>query len=97
MIGRVRRIGLALNLCTADGSTHTESNELYRRVKHRARPNLSSRQRPLFFLSFSQLRTELQMIGRVHRIGQSRQTHVHRLAIRGSGEETVAQRRAAGE
>jgi len=26
-------------LCSADGSTHTESNTLYRKVKHRARPN----------------------------------------------------------
>ena len=33
-------------LCSADGSTHTESNKLYRKVKHRACPNLSSRQRP---------------------------------------------------
>ena len=32
--------------CSADGSTHTESNKLYRKVKHGARPNLSSRQRP---------------------------------------------------
>jgi len=30
-------------LCSADGSTHTESTKLYRKVKHRARPNLSSR------------------------------------------------------
>jgi len=34
------------NVCSADGSTHTESNKLYRKVKHRSRPNLSSRQRP---------------------------------------------------
>ena len=33
-------------ICSADGSTLTESNKLYRKVKHRARPNLSSRQRP---------------------------------------------------
>ena len=33
-------------LCSADGSTHTESNKLYRKVKHRSRPNFSSRQRP---------------------------------------------------
>jgi len=33
-------------LCSADGSTHTESNKLYRKVKHRYRPNISSRQRP---------------------------------------------------
>ena len=32
--------------CSADGSTHTESNKLYREVKHRYRPNLSPRQRP---------------------------------------------------
>ena len=31
---------------SADGSTHTESNKLYRKVKHRYRPNLSPRQRP---------------------------------------------------
>jgi len=33
-------------LCLADGSTHTESRKLYRKVKHRARPNTSSRWRP---------------------------------------------------
>ena len=33
-------------ICSADGSTHTESNKLYRKVKHRYRPNLSPRQRP---------------------------------------------------
>ena len=33
-------------LCSADGSTHTESNKLYRKVKHRYPPNLSPRQRP---------------------------------------------------
>jgi len=33
-------------VCSADGSTHTESNKLYRKVKHRYRPNLSPRQRP---------------------------------------------------
>jgi len=40
--------------CSASGSTHTESGKLYRKVKHRARPNscpqarpkVSSRQRP---------------------------------------------------
>jgi len=37
---------LALALCSAGGSTHTESNKLYRKVKHRYRPNLSPRQRP---------------------------------------------------
>ena len=43
----VSAAGLTLAiLCSADGSTHTESNKLYRKVKHRARPNLSSRQRP---------------------------------------------------
>jgi len=35
-----------IDLCSADESTHTESNKLYRKVKHRARPNISSRQRP---------------------------------------------------
>jgi len=34
------------NICSADGSTHTESNKLYHKVKHRYRPNLSPRQRP---------------------------------------------------
>jgi len=34
------------DICSADGSTHTESNKLYRKVKHRYRPNLSPRQRP---------------------------------------------------
>ena len=34
------------HICSADGSTHTESNKLYRKVKHRYRPNLSPRQRP---------------------------------------------------
>ena len=33
-------------LFSADGSTHTESNKLYCKVKHRYRPNLSPRQRP---------------------------------------------------
>ena len=33
-------------VCSADGSTHAESNKLYRKVKHRYRPNLSPRQRP---------------------------------------------------
>ena len=33
-------------LCSADGSTHTESNKLYRKVKYRYRPNISLRQRP---------------------------------------------------
>jgi len=34
------------HVCSADGSTHTESNKLYRKVKHRYRPNLPPRQRP---------------------------------------------------
>jgi len=38
--------GSRRSLCSADGSTHTESNKLYRKVKHRYRPNLSPRQRP---------------------------------------------------
>jgi len=37
---------LRVSVCSADGSTHTESNNLYREVKHRYRPNLSPRQRP---------------------------------------------------
>jgi len=35
------------SICSADGSTHTESNKLYRKVKHRYHPNLSPRQRPM--------------------------------------------------
>jgi len=42
---RLRR-RLSHELCSADGSTYTESNKLHRKAKHRARPNLSSRQRP---------------------------------------------------
>jgi len=34
------------SLCSADGSTHTESNKLYRKVKYRYRSNISPRQRP---------------------------------------------------
>jgi len=34
------------SICSADGSTHTETNKLYGKVKHRYRPNLSPRQRP---------------------------------------------------
>jgi len=41
-----RYVGMYIYICSADGSTHTESNKLYRRVKHRYRPNLSPRQRP---------------------------------------------------
>ena len=36
------------------------------------------------------LATELQMIGRVHRIGQTRQTFVHRLCVDGSFEVSLA-------
>jgi len=55
-LGSIRRdpmavvcAGLSLTIhdvCSADGSTHTESNKLYRKVKHRYRPNISPRQRP---------------------------------------------------
>lgn len=34
--------------------------------------------------------TEQQMIGRVHRIGQTRQTHVHRIVVEGTFEPHVA-------
>ena len=40
--------------------------------------------------------TEQQMVGRVHRIGQTRQTHVHRLVVRGSFEPELATERVAG-
>ena len=37
--GRVRYCAIDVQkLCSADGSTHTESNKLYRKVKHRYRP-----------------------------------------------------------
>ena len=39
--------------------------------------------------------TEQQMIGRVHRIGQTRQTHVHRIVVRGSFEEGLGAERQA--
>jgi len=39
-------LAMIIYICSADGSTHTESNKLYRKVKHRYRPNLSPRQRP---------------------------------------------------
>jgi hypothetical protein len=39
---------------------------------------------------------EQQMVGRVHRIGQTRQTHVHRLVVAGSFELTLATERLAG-
>ena len=41
------------------------------------------------------LATELQMIGRVHRIGQTRQTYVHRLCVDGSFERSLATERQA--
>ena len=41
------------------------------------------------------LATELQMIGRVHRIGQTRQTYVHRLCVDGSFERSLASERQA--
>ena len=39
-------IYIHIHIYSADGSTHTESNKLYRKVKHRYHPNLSPRQRP---------------------------------------------------
>ena len=39
------------------------------------------------------LATETQMIGRVHRIGQSRQTYVHRLCVDGSFERALVAER----
>merc|ERR1712185_872139 len=39
---------------------------------------------------------ELQMVGRVHRIGQTRQTHVHRLVVGGSFEPVLATERLGG-
>ena len=41
--------------------------------------------------------TELQMVGRVHRIGQTRQTHVHRLVVGGSFEPVIATERVASK
>ena len=43
---RERRDIYSLYICSADRSTHTESNKLYRKVKRRYRPNISPRQRP---------------------------------------------------
>ena len=40
------RVPVSILVCSADGSTHIESNKLYRKVKHRYRPNRSPRQRP---------------------------------------------------
>jgi len=37
---------LTVDVCSADGLTHTESNKLYRKVKHRYRPNLSPHELP---------------------------------------------------
>ena len=37
--------------------------------------------------------TEQQMIGRVHRIGQTRQTHVHRIVVEGTFEPHLAKAR----
>ena len=34
---------IRVRVCSASGSTHTESGKLYRKVKHRARPKVSSR------------------------------------------------------
>jgi len=45
-VNRDADIYIHTHICSADGSTHTESNKLYRKVKHRYRPNLSPRQRP---------------------------------------------------
>ena len=36
---------------------------------------------------------EQQMVGRVHRIGQTRQTHVHRVVISGTFEPVLASER----
>ena len=41
------------------------------------------------------LATELRMIGRVHRIGQTRQAYVHRLCVDGSFERSLASERQA--
>ena len=38
---------------------------------------------------------EQQMIGRVHRIGQTRQTHVHRVMVDGTFEAQLAVERAS--
>ena len=39
---------------------------------------------------------EQQMVGRVHRIGQTRQTHVHRLVVSGTFEPALATERLGG-
>ena len=37
-----------------------------------------------------------QMVGRVHRIGQTRQSHVHRVVVDGSFELRLATERVGG-
>jgi len=50
-VNPISLIGSNPSLCSADGSTHIESNALYRKVKHRYRPHRSLRQRPTSNLS----------------------------------------------
>ena len=40
---------------------------------------------------------EQQMVGRVHRIGQTRQTHVHRVVVDGSFEPALVSERLGGQ
>ena len=44
----------------------------------------------------SDVAVEQQMVGRVHRIGQKRQSHVHRIVVEGTFEPRVVTERFAG-
>ena len=65
-------------LCSADGSTHTESNKLYRKVKHRY---------PQIFLHANGQRPKRAMIRQRSRRRQRRgETHTeHGLGVNGEG------------
>jgi len=67
------------DICSADGSTHTESNKLYRKVKHRYRPNLSPRQRPTAKSRHDQaaLAASAEARGATHRARPRSPSHSH--------------------
>jgi len=64
-------------LCSADGPTHTESNKLFRKVKHRYRPNISPRQRPTAKARLDQaaLAASAEARGATHRARPRIHTH----------------------
>ena len=45
------------------------------------------------FHALNMLQVDMQAMARVHRIGQSRQTHVHRFVIKGTFEPSLAAER----